>query len=171
MSRTIDDFRNFFKSSEEKQTFKIKEVIDKVVSLVYQQLKDNNIEIEIECEDIEYIGYENELEQVLINIVHNGKDALLQAKVPDKKIAVNAFRKDKNIKIEISDNGGGIEKGVMDKIFDPYYTTKFKSQGTGLGLYMSKMIVEKNMQGKLGVKNAPDGAVFTIKLPLTKDEQ
>ncbi len=168
MSKTIDDFRNFFLPNKEKKEFKIKTNIQSVLALMIPLLYKNNIEIKIYGEqNISVFGYENELKQVLINIVNNAKDAIINNKKINKGlIKIKIKTNDKNLYLFISDNAGGVPEEIMHKIFEPYYTTKFKSQGTGLGLYMSKMIIEKSMHGNLVMKNNKKGAVFCIRLPI-----
>jgi len=167
MSKTIDDFRNFFKPNKEKVNFKLKDIFNSIVSIVTAQLSNHNIELTITSKDeIEYFGYQNELKQVILNIINNAKDAIISNKIEDGKIEVDITLIEDILKISIDDNAGGIDESIMDKIFEPYFTTKFKSQGTGIGLYMSKMIIEKNMKGSLTVKNDNDGAVFIIELPI-----
>ena len=166
MSTTIDDFRNFFKTDKVKQQFNIKDSINAVLNLLESSLKNNNIDIDtINIQnDIEFIGYKNELEQVLLNIINNAKDALIENNIqkPNIKISINVNHS--NIYIEILDNAGGISENIIDKIFEPYFTTKEQGKGTGIGLYMSNMIIETNMNGKLSVKNKSNGACFTIVL-------
>lgn len=167
MSQTIDDFRNFFKPDREKELFDIKQSISKAVSLIKDALKSSSIEVIINlCDDELYVhGYNNEFSQVVINLLKNAKDALQNRSALEKKcIWVEAQKINNKIKISVSDNGGGIKQGIIEKIFDPYFTTKHSSLGTGLGLYMSKMIVEQNMNGKLLAHNTKDGACFEVEL-------
>jgi PAS domain S-box-containing protein len=176
MSKTIDDFRNFFKPSKERVEFNILSSIEAIVSITMEQLKNNNIELNITTEDksIKANSYQNEFKQVIINIVNNSKDAILKNR---EKGLVQAGRIDISVKehmgyvvIEICDNGGGIPKEIIDRVFDPYFTTKFEAQGTGLGLYMSKTIIEKNMGGLLTVSNKDNGACFLIKISVNAGE-
>ncbi|MDD2369742.1 MAG: HAMP domain-containing sensor histidine kinase, partial [Sulfuricurvum sp.] len=110
-------------------------------------------------------GFPNEFSQVIINIINNAKDALNERSVNEKVIRVQGYESSDEIIIRISDNGGGISKSIIDKIFDPYFTTKKEGKGTGIGLYMSKVIVESSMNGKLVASNDADGAVFTLHFP------
>ena len=159
MSQTIDDFTNFFKKDKEKQEFYIDDVIDEALKLIEGRLK--NIEIiKNYGEKQEIKGYKTEFSQVILNILNNSVDVLNERGVKDKKIYINL----KNSLIEIEDNGGGVSDEIIGKIFDPYFTTKFQNQGTGIGLYMSKIIITKHFFGKLEVKNSEKGAVFTIVL-------
>ena len=167
MSKTIDDFRNFFSPTKSKSEFLIRDNIESILSLIIPQLTVHNININIiGNRDIKVFGYENELKQVLINIVSNAKDAIVNNNINvDGLIKIEIESDEENLTIKISDNAGGIPSTIIDKVFDPYFTTKFKSQGTGLGLYMSKIIIEKNMKGSLVVQNDNDGAIFTIQIP------
>jgi signal transduction histidine kinase len=172
MSKTIDDFRNFFAPNKAKGKFLFKDSMQSVLALMIPQLNNHNIEIKVDGDqNVEVYGFENELKQVLINIVSNAKDAIVSNKdIEEGLIKIGVEFGKTNIYISIQDNAGGVPENLIDKIFEPYFTTKFKSQGTGLGLYMSKVIVEKNMKGELHFHNDDDGAVFCIKLPLFLDE-
>ncbi len=161
MSSTIDDFRNLIKEKKLKEHFFIKEVVKEVVSMVEASLRNHNIELILECNDIEINSYPNELFQVLVNLVNNSKDAFVEQN-KSGFIKIRCYEDD-NIYIEVEDNAGGIKLDNANKVFEPYFTTKDK--GTGIGLYMSKMIIQKDMQGDLIVENVEDGAKFTIKLP------
>ncbi|MEO1923005.1 MAG: cache domain-containing protein [Nautiliaceae bacterium] len=156
MSHTIDDFRNFFRKDKEKITFSVKRAIQEVISMMKAQLKDNNIEVEITGEDFEITSYKSEFKQVILNLIINAKDAILSKKIKNGKITIEI----KNNMIFIRDNARGIPEGLLNKIFEPYFTTK--DNGTGIGLYMSKIIIEKNMGGKLKVRNSNKGAEFII---------
>ena len=166
MSTTIDDFRNFFKTDRIKEKFFIKDSIDETFELIDASLRQHNIGIKTSYsqKDIDYFGYKNELEQVLLNIINNAKDILLSNDTKNPIIKIEVLQRDKEIFIEISDNGGGVPKNIIKKIFDPYFTTKEQGKGTGIGLYMSKMIIETNMNGVLGVRNSDIGAVFVIQI-------
>ena len=163
MSNTIDDFRNLIKAKKLKETFYIKEIINDVIEMVEASLKNHNIELSINCEEnLKTFSYPNELFQVLVNIVNNAKDAFVE-RGKRGTIYINCYEKDNNIFIEIIDEAGGINLENPNKVFEPYFTTKDK--GTGIGLYMSKMIVERDMKGLLSVENVEHGAKFTIKIP------
>jgi signal transduction histidine kinase len=167
MSSTIDDFRNFFKKEKEKVTYNIKDVLENLKDIISPVLISNNISLDISLEkDYQLYGYPNSLFQALLNIINNAKDALMENEKKDKKIKINLFKNDKFLIIKISDNAGGIQKEIINKIFDPYFSTKSKN-GTGIGLYMCKMIIEEQMQGKIKVYNDKEGAVFEIYLDLT----
>ncbi len=173
MSTTIDDFRNFFRIDKVKQKFNIKDAIHDTIDLVDASLKNNHISIDITQtdKDIEFLGYKNELEQVFLNLINNAKDALVEQKIQDPKIIMKSFLKDKYIVIEILDNAGGISNNIINNIFDPYFTTKEQGKGTGIGLYMSKMIIQNNMSGTIIAENKLDGACFTIKLDQGKIDE
>lgn len=167
MSQTIDDFRNFFKPDKEKREFDIKDSINATLSLINDSMKSSfiNINTDISDEKLTIYGYQSEFAQVLINILNNAKDILkTHNKDNNRNILIKAYKTSDAIFVEISDNGGGIPDAIIDKIFDPYFTTKHASQGTGLGLYMSKIIIEQNLGSKLNVENIQDGAKFIIEL-------
>jgi len=172
MSRTIDDFRNFFKPSKSKVKFSIKDAVGDILSIVSAQLKNKNIDIELLGEDFEVDGYLNEFKQVILNLTNNAKDAILIRKergdLFDGRIEIEMSNfSERYKKVTIKDNGGGVPQEIVDRIFEPYFTTKEGNQGTGIGLYMSKTIIEENMKGFLTVENIGDGAIFKIMLPCT----
>ncbi|RXK14525.1 histidine kinase [Halarcobacter mediterraneus] len=163
MSETIDDFRNFFKVTKQKENFSINNAINEVIQLLSGILKTNNITVSLNAsEEIIIQSYKGEFLQVLFNILNNAKDELIEKNKKNANIKIN-LQKNKEITIQIIDNAGGIKKEILDKIFEPYFTTKDK--GLGIGLYMSKTIIENHMNGKLNVKNNEDGAIFSIILP------
>lgn len=172
MSQTIDDFRNFYKPSISKTTFGLCAAIDSVLSLLANQLAKDTIELR---RDFDYSlcveGYESEFKQVILNIVNNAKDALQEKQTGVRFIQISTCQEKDIIKIEISDNAGGVDKKLLigEKIFEPYNTTKGDS-GTGVGLSLSKTIIEKKMNGKLFVRNIENGALFTIELTAAKIE-
>ncbi|WP_281951568.1 PAS domain S-box protein [Nitrosophilus kaiyonis] len=167
MSQTISDFQSFFRPDKEKEKFNIYETIKQSISIIEGSLKKSDIEVILsDGKSLEVYGYKNEFSQVILNLINNAKDALNQNRLFDKKIWINIKKEKDNVLIEVIDNGGGIKDNLIDKIFEPYFTTKHSKQGTGLGLYMSKMIIEQSMSGILEVQNVQDGAKFTIKLPL-----
>ncbi len=158
MSKTIDDFRNFFKVDKAKESFGVKELIEEAVDIQSAQLKEHSIVVDIIGDTFDYTGLKSEFQQVILNILSNAKDALLETKIKNKKISIEVGQN----RVSITDNGGGISKDVIDRVFDPYFTTKEQGKGTGIGLYMSKMIIEDNMGAKLRVKNSGEGAYFCI---------
>jgi signal transduction histidine kinase len=164
MSQTIFDFTNFFSPEVNTREFYLKEVVHQSLDFLRPILVKENISIHLEmkCEtDILLKGYPNELGQMIINILNNAKDVLMEREIENRKIWVNAERVKSQIHLSIEDNAGGIPFNVIGKIFDPYFSTKAKN-GTGLGLYMSKMIIEEHMDGQLLVSNTDRGAKFEI---------
>jgi signal transduction histidine kinase len=166
MSRTIDDFRNFFKPESSSIISKPSAIIEKAIKFLHYVLTINNIDFELDIKkDYEINIIENNLIQVLINIIKNSIDVLLERNIQSKKITIRCDFNENYVIIEIEDNAGGIPKEDLKKVFDSYYTTKNDEKGTGLGLYMSKIIIEDHSLGKLSVKNGSDGALFKIELP------
>jgi PAS domain S-box-containing protein len=167
MSQTIDDFRNFYKPSKEKKLFNIKDSIIQSSKIVKSSLEKNSIKLEIEAEDLQIDSYENEFEQVIVNILSNAIDAkLVKDKIIKFKavIEIKIYKVNKTVFISIFNNCGNIDEQIIERIFEPYFTTKFENQGTGIGLYMTKVIIEKNMNGKIEAINKNDGVEFLIKL-------
>jgi len=165
MSQIIDDFMDFFKPAREKKEFFVKEAIEDALMIVKKVLKENKIEIRKDIEDIKVVGIENELSQVIINIIQNAKDAFKQNQIRKRVISITAKNEKDRVFIDIADNAGGIYQEVMENIFEPYFTTKHSSVGTGLGLFVASMIIEQTFEGSLSVKNSQNGAVFTISIP------
>ena len=174
MSKTIDDFRNFFKPSKEKGPVEVFEVIINSVKIMEAQMKHADIQLTVrnttEQRSLVVHGYQGEFIHVLVNILANAKDAIVERArlsgplAAPRRIDIVVLTDEHDILLEISDNGGGIPDHVLPRIFNPYFTTKSGSSGTGMGLYMAKMIVEKEMHGELSAENAGSGAKFTIKL-------
>ena len=160
MSKTIDDFRNFFRIDKEKRDFHIKNAIDDVLNILSAQLKNHYIDVNLDGEDFILHGYQSEFQQVLINIIANSKDAFILNNTKEPKIDIII----KQNSIVINDNAGGIPKDVIDRVFEPYFTTKEQGSGTGMGLYMSKMIIEDNMGGLLTIENYANGISVSIVL-------
>jgi len=166
MSNTIDDFRNFFATNKAKTEFKISEQIKRTINILSSTLDNKHIKINIIIKSNPRIyGYQNEYSQVLINIIANAKDVLVQRGIENALIEVKVYEKDGVCITEILDNAGGINPKYMDDIFKPFMTFE-KKDGTGLGLFMSKLIVENNMNGTLSASNEKDGALFFIKIPI-----
>jgi PAS domain S-box-containing protein len=183
LSKTIDDFRGFFEPSKNKTEFQVIGAVTETVSLVDAQLKSHFIEYTVSCQcahknflscnDTSHppcehpmtlvAGYPSEFKQVMMNLIQNAKDAL-EYKSIDKKLAVNIAASDNDITVTVCDNGGGIPDKILGNIFDPYFTTKKEGKGTGIGLYMSKLIIEDHMDGKLTAYNNKEGACFEIRL-------
>ncbi|WP_229860217.1 ATP-binding protein [Candidatus Sulfurimonas baltica] len=177
LSQTIDDFRNFFAPNKEKKTFTLKNSIDKTMSLLTASFKTHSIELIENIEEIEITALENELTQGILNIIKNAKDILVTLPRESRKlIFVNVYKQGNRAIIEIKDSGGGIPENIIDKVFEPYFTTKHKSQGTGIGLYMTESIITKHLHGEISVENSEydyegkhyKGAVFAISLPINK---
>lgn len=166
MSHTIDDFRNFFMPKKEKETFFLYGIIDSVMTIVSSSLTNYNIKVDINLDmNTQVTTYLNEYEQVVLNILKNAKDVLIEKNIKKPIIKISAEDTGKCIVLYIEDNGGGITVEPKSKIFEPYFSTKDDSDGTGIGLYMSKVIVDKNMKGKLKVSNTKKGARFAISIP------
>ena len=171
MSGTISDFQNFFKPSKEKEVFEISEACQRSITILQASLKYHGIEFSFDIsEKMEVYGYPNEFAQALLNILSNAKDVLSEREISNPFIRLYLKKGYKYILIVIEDNGGGISNEHMDRIFEPYFTTKYAKQGTGIGLYMTKMIIENNMGGIINVKNTNSGALFTIKLPSVPEQ-
>ena len=166
MSATIDDFTNFFQPNKVKEVFKVNSVIEGAIRFISDSYTEHKIKI-LHCtnSDIEINSYKNELIQVLLNIFNNSKDAVIERNIKNPLLMITTVQSENEVTISIQDNAGGVSIDVLDRIFEPYFTTKFKSQGTGIGLYMSKMIIEKSMRGSLYSENREDGllTVITIK--------
>ena len=165
MSNTIDDFRDFFATDKEKIRFQLIEQINSTINIISGGLKTNNIKLDIIIQkNPEMIGYKNDYSQVLINIINNAKDILVQRKIKDPYIKISIFEENENIITTVEDNGGGIKVKPIEKIFEPFFTYE-KIGGSGIGLFMSKLIIEKNMNGKLSAENSLKGAFFKIIIP------
>jgi signal transduction histidine kinase len=165
MSDTIDDFRNFFYPDKSIELFRVDSAIEEAMNFIKGSYRINNIEIinNINTE-IEIKNHKNELIQVLLNIFNNSKDAIKEFNTGDGIVTIGAIELKDSIIITIQDNGGGIDQAIIDRVFEPYFTTKFKDDGTGIGLYMSKMIIEESMHGKLTLVNKNNGVLATIVL-------
>jgi signal transduction histidine kinase len=178
LSKTIDDFRNFFKADKVVVDFCVNESINRVLKLLKSSIQNHNIQVENNSnKELIINGYANEFLQVLINVINNAKDALLNQPSSDRLMIIKTFIKDKKCIIEVNDNGGGIDETIISKIFEPYFTTKHKSQGTGIGLYMSHQIVVEHMKGDIYAKNIEiikdekvyKGCSFIISLPIKEN--
>ena len=173
LSDTIDDFRYFFKPQKDKTKFSLAKNIEKSLSFLEATLKENSIKVEFDYEDIDIIAYETELIQVFINIINNSKDAFIEKKIEDRVIFISIKKFPNRILIEIKDNAGGVEEDILDKVFEPYFTTKHQYNGTGIGLYMSNQIIKTHLNGDIFMKNCSfkyknieqKGAITTIVLP------
>lgn len=166
MSKTIDNFKNFFNPDKQKKRFNLRKGVEDSLAILKGALEVHFINIEIDIDEKhECQCYLEELQQVIVVIVNNAKDAIIATKIGNPKIIIAASRNKEEYRLSICDNGGGIPIEIMDKIFEPYFTTKHKSQGTGVGLYMAKMIVENGLGRELSVYNTDTGACFEMILP------
>jgi len=162
MSKTIDDFKDFFKPDKEMEEFKISRVVGNAVQLSKASFDSNQIRLEISYQEDPVIhGFPNEYSQVVLNILTNAKDALVASKTENPLVRITAFAEDGRSVVTIADNAGGIPEDTIFKVFDPHFSTK-GPQGTGIGLFMGKNIIERNMNGRLSVRNCEAGAEFRI---------
>ena len=152
LSSTIDDFRYFFKPQREKEDFYLENCCNRTIDLLEVNFLEKNIKVICTIDDVKINGYETELIQVLINLLNNSKDAL-ESKEDEKLIFIDILRKNNKAIIKIKDNAGGIDEDILDKVFEPYFTTKHQAQGTGIGLYMCQEIVTKHMNGHIDITN------------------
>ncbi|MGM0519730.1 MAG: sensor histidine kinase, partial [Campylobacterota bacterium] len=171
MSNTIEDFMNFFNPKKQKIRFEVKDAIDEALNILRKTIQKEEIKIDIKTDcKCEVLGILNELSQTIINLIQNSKDAFNQNNIKSKKIKILLTKKNylgKNYSfLDIMDNAGGINEDYQDKIFEPYFTTKHEIQGTGLGLFMSKMIIEKSLDGQIEYCKYKDGSKFTILIPM-----
>lgn len=169
MSKTIDDFRNFYKPTKEKEFFNLKESIETCVNIVSAQVEIANAKLTIEGGNFSIHGYQSELQQVIVNILNNAAEAAIIKSRNENfspKINIKITQNDGNAKISLSNNCGEVEPEVLERMFEPYFTTKFEDRGTGIGLYMAKTIIEKNMNGKIDVRNINSGVDFVIILSI-----
>lgn len=165
MSRTINDFSNFFHQDKEKESFVVDQVVNRSLELIVATLEKHHISVEISSEGpVTAFGYQNEYAQVLLNIIANARDVLAEKRAADGRIAISVASQNGRSLVTIRDNGGGIADEILPRIFDPYFTTKEPGKGTGIGLYMSKVIIEQNMGGRLTATNVEGGAEFRIEV-------
>ncbi len=172
MSQTIEDFSNFFNPNKKTVTFYLTSAITDALEILKNDIKKEDINIEIKSEDILVNGISNELTQVIINIITNAKDAFITNSIKDRKITITISKSYIGIEvfafIIIEDNAGGILEENLQKIFEPYFTTKHSSLGTGIGLFISNLIIQKSLHGTIEAINIDRGAKFTITIPITK---
>ncbi|WP_373001360.1 response regulator [Sulfurimonas sp.] len=173
LSSTIDDFRGFFKEEKSIKKVTVKELIKSSIGIIGPTLKTKNIKIKLELdENISVNTYPNEVKQVILNILKNAEDILLEKEIKDASICISGHKDDENAYLILEDNAGGVPEDILNSIFEPYFSTKTAKDGTGLGLYMSKTIIEDHCKGSLKVENSEYGARFTIALPIdTKESQ
>jgi len=166
MSKTIEDFRNYFRPEKEKMPFSINEAVATTLSLIEPSFKNLDIDVEVIEKDVaDFNGYANEYSQVLLNILLNSKDAFAESDtVRQRVIVITIFKENSRSVVTVADNAGGIPEEIIGKIFDPYFSTKGPDKGTGIGLFMAKTIIERNMGGRLTARNTADGAEFRIEV-------
>ena len=166
MSVTIDDFRNYFAPDKTKTDVFINDVLTQAIALIKKTLESENITLELNFNSTREIAiYKNEFIQVVLNLVKNARDVLRDKNIENPKLTITTSENDEKVIVSFKDNGGGIEEGIMEKIFEPYFSTKDEKNGTGLGLYMSKMIIEEHMNAHLSVVNGSEGAEFSVEIP------
>jgi len=162
LSTTIDDFRNFFRPNKELVETNFTELVKSVFVIMEPSIERKKIELHQELKSSEsFMTYPNEVKQVILNLLKNAEDVLMEKKIEHPRISIES---EANV-LRVKDNAGGVPEEIIEKIFDPYFSTKGKKDGTGLGLYMSKTIIEEHCEGKLRVYNDAYGAVFEIELP------
>jgi PAS domain S-box-containing protein len=165
LSQTIDDFRNFFKSDKIEREITYTQMIDSILEIATATIVAKHIILikSLKCED-KMSTYASEVKQVILNLLKNAEDALIETETPDPTIVLSTYRDGDRLILEVSDNAGGIPESIIGQIFDPYFSTKKEKNGTGLGLYMSKIIIEEHCGGRLSVYNNDKGAVFKISM-------
>jgi len=165
MSRTIDDFRNFFREDKQKREFQIGTTICNTLKFISATLSNQDIQVDFEDDGGTIAnGYQNEYAQVLLNILSNSRSACIERSISEPSIHIRVTSENGRSVVCIRDNCGGIDETILPKIFDPYFTTRSPDKGTGIGLYMSKVIIEQNMNGSLTARNTGDGAEFRIEV-------
>ncbi len=165
LSQTIDDFRNFFRDDKDKENILFEDIVNNALKIIGKALKSNNIEVETSFNSNKKINiYKNELSQVVLNLIQNAEDAIVDNNIKNPKIIIEIQESKLGQTLSIKDNAGGIKDDILNKIFEPYFSTKKNKNGTGLGLYMSKIIIEDHCRGSLSVENIEDGVEFKISL-------
>jgi signal transduction histidine kinase len=172
LSRTIDDFRNFFRPNKLPQSITFEEIESELMTIMGKSFENNRISLFFEGDhDFQLVTYKNELLQVFLNILNNAKDAFMENKTISPVITIALSLSTDTLEFSITDNGGGIKPDILHHIFEPYFSTKSEKNGTGLGLYMSSIIVEKHLQGSLCAASEENTATFTITLPKSIDSK
>jgi len=167
MAQTISVFRDFYRPEKEKTVFRIKESIDRTLMFIEPALKFDAIDVAIDADpDLSAIGYPKEYAQVILNILSNAKDVFEERNVENRWVEIRAFAEQNRAVVTVTDNAGGIPEPMIGRIFDLYFTTRESSGGSGVGLHISKKIIEKNMGGILSVRNTDLGAQFRIELDM-----
>lgn len=163
MSQTINDFRELYQPDKEKTPFSPREKVRQSLALVEGTLREQGIAVSVSAgEEILALGFPNQFAQVVLNLLNNSRDALIERKVPDPTIWIEISNNETSLLVTVKDNAGGIPADIMHRVFEPYFTTRI--EGTGIGLYMSKTIIEQNMSGRLTVRNEQEGAIFILEL-------
>ncbi len=171
LSNTIDDFRTFFKTEKDHTESCMDIIVEETLQIIGEYVQNRKIRIETDLNSRDpFMTYPNEIKQVLLNLLNNAEDALLHNAVENPKITIRTETRPETIELLLCDNGGGIPETILPKIFDAYFTTKTERNGTGLGLYMSKMIIEEHCEGTLRAYNGDEGACFAISLPRRKED-
>ncbi len=164
LSNTVEDFRSFFKADKKRTATSFKEIVESVRGIIETSMKNRSIRIEYDLDPKErFTSYPNELKQVVLNLVKNAEDVLIERGVENPRIEIVSGSRDGNHFLQVRDNGGGIAPEILERIYEPNFSTK-NEKGTGIGLYMCKIIIEDHCGGKLNVENSKEGAVFTIEL-------
>lgn len=167
MSKTIDDFRDFFLPDKPKECVQVDNIIEKALDFLAVMIKTDSIDINLEVKtDTKITVHVNELVQVLINLIKNARDIMLEREVKQKIINICCYKNGDYLVIDIEDNAGGVPEEFLTKVFEPYFSTKTDKNGTGLGLFMCKTIIEKHSKGNLSFDNSSIGAIFKIELPI-----
>ena len=161
MSDTIEDFMHFFRPNKQREAFRVSETVQRALALLESRTRGVEILFRSDGDDRIH-GCEKELLQALLNLLNNALDQLEKSETPSPRIEISIRRSGQELILEVHDSGGGIPPEILERIFDPYFTTKFAQEGTGLGLYMAKMIVEESLGGRLEVRNGPEGARFIL---------
>jgi len=165
LSNTIDDFRNFYNTNNDTNGFNLDKTISQVIEILSPAIKNADVSVHFNSSISQSIvSLESELIQVFMNIIKNAVD-ILKGRPESREIWIKAYQDDTRYVIVIEDNAGGIKDDILEQIFDPYFSTKKEKHGMGLGLYMSKLIIQEHCKGTLSVKNGKAGAIFTIDLP------
>jgi len=165
MSQTLNEYRSFFSIDTESRIFEVRELLERSVSFIESSLRCRNIAVTIEADNgLAATGYPNELSQVILNIIGNAREVFSERQTGEPMIRIRAFREGSRTVVTVIDNGGGIPEAVMDRIFEPYFTTRSPEKSLGLGLYTARIIIEQKMGGRLTADNVEGGARFRIEI-------
>jgi len=171
MGQIITDFSDFYRPNKHQEECTLNDPVFQVYWLLEGNLASENIDLYLELSSTSKVNlFKNEFVQVLVNIINNAREQFNEKGVEEAQISIKSYDRDNVAVMEISDNAGGIDKDIIDKVFDPYFSTKFDKNGTGLGLHMSKNIIKQHLDGKLYVENIQNGAKFIIEVGISKDE-